>query len=126
MYRAPERRKHKRFMVDEGALAILKPHPIRMGRVLDISTDGLGVEYFNDHEWPGGYATISVLTSSHQSRLEDIPVRAVEDNDVLDPAALGELEKRCRCMQFCNLTPEQRRQIDEFVREHAVAMERTG
>lgn len=126
MKKSPERRKHKRFLVDEGVLAILKPHPIRMGRVVDISIDGLGVEYFNDKAWPGELSTISVLTSSPFSRLEDIPIRTVDDNDILDPASLGEIEKRCRSMQFCNLTPEQRRQIDEFVREHAAVVGPSG
>lgn len=116
MARSSDRRRFKRFSVDDGALAILKPDPIRMGRVVDISTDGLGIEYFNESEWPEKQSTVSVRTHSNPSGLEDLPVRTVEDKETAEHLLLEKSEKRCCSMQFCQLTDKQQLQLDEFIR----------
>lgn len=115
MERSSDRRRFKRFFVDNGALAVLKLDPIRLGRVVDISTDGLGIEYFNEEAWPEKRFTLSVLTQADASGLEDLPVRTVEDKVASENFVLEKFEKRCCCMQFCQLNAEQRSQVEAFI-----------
>ncbi len=115
-----DRRKHQRFSVEDGALAVLKPFPIKLGRILDISKGGLEIRYFEDEEWPNSFSAISIMMATEKVCLDDIPIRTIEDDEI-DVAYIGSIEKRRRTMQFGELTDEQQQQLELFIRNHTNA-----
>lgn len=115
-----DRRKYQRFAVKGGALAVLKPFPIKLGRILDISKGGLEIRYFEDEEWPDNFSAISILMASEQICLNDIPIKTIKDFEV-DGVYTCSIEKRRRTMQFGQLTDEQREHLEIFIRKYTNA-----
>ena len=47
-----ERRKEKRFFVQDGAFAVASPFSLLLGQIIDISTEGLSFHYIAFREYP--------------------------------------------------------------------------
>lgn len=71
-----ERRKHKRFHVQDGAFAVLRPHYAELlGQIIDISRGGVSFRYIASEELSNGSFKLDILlgntilaTSKSESR----------------------------------------------------------
>lgn len=115
-----ERRKYQRFAVSDGALAILKPFPIKLGRVMDISKGGIEIRYFDDKAWSNDFSEIAIMMSGGNVRLENLPVKTIADTEMVDDFS-SSIEKRKRCMQFGQLSDEQKNLLEKFIEKFGSA-----
>ncbi len=102
-------------------MAVLKPFPIKLGRILDISKGGLEIRYFQDEEWPDTFSAISILMASEQICLNDIPIKTIDDLEV-DGLVANPIENRRRIMQFGDMTAEQQEYLERFIQKYTAQL----
>ncbi len=114
-----ERRKHKRFSVSKGAFVALRPSDNGMGRLIDISMAGLTFDYITMQP-PSVKATeLDIFLTNSAFRLFEIPCQSVWDLNTYDIPSTPLHKRRCG-VEFGDLTPDQRLQIEHFIKNHTV------
>jgi hypothetical protein len=112
-----ERRKHKRFRVQEGAFVILKPSDTGAGRLVNISMGGLMFEYVATRE-PSVEATeLELFVTDSVFRLYGVPCKSVWDIPVYLHPTMS-LQKRQSGVQFGELSAHQKSQLEFFIQNH--------
>ena len=87
-----ERRKHKRFRVKPGAVAVLPPrwpYSTPVGDILDISTSGLALRYVTDEVRSGIPSDLTIVCASPGFYLRRVPVKAVSDFEIANQDVLA-------------------------------------
>ena len=116
-----ERRKHKRFQVENGAFALFKPHwhhSTMSGRIIDISRDGLAFHYVTSEGGSNGSFELGILFAYHGFHCKKIPVKTISDFKLADETLVSSIETRQRRVQFGELTEDQISQLDSFIQNH--------
>jgi hypothetical protein len=118
-----DRRKAKRFKVQEGALAALRPYlashnPI--GTIIDVSERGLSFSYVATGQRANELSALDVCCKNDGFYLGKIPFKTVSDFEVREPDALGSVGLRRRGVKFGNLTKKQTSQLRDFIHRYAV------
>ena len=116
-----ERRKHKRFQVEPGVVALLTPrwpHPTMVGDVLDISSNGLALRYIAD-EAPSDRLSseLTLVSPEHSFRLAKLPIRAVSDFEIAKVPFSFAAPRRLG-LQFGELTQDQTSQLEYLIMSH--------
>ena len=112
-----EPRKHKRFRVQEGGYVIFKPYTV--GRLIDISMDGLAFDYVNIKEPSKIESELDITMTKHASSLRNVPCKILSDFEVkCDPSNPLRI-RRCR-VQFRDLTQHQISKLEDFIHNHTV------
>jgi len=70
-----ERRKHKRFRIQDGVLAVLGPNSNKMGQIVDISQGGLAFYHKDDGKVTNGGSELSILFDGSQSNINYGPLK---------------------------------------------------
>lgn len=113
-----EKREHPRFQVSNEALAILKPHPIKLGQIINISEGGLAFQYLGDEKINASYVELDIFVSKSGRQFNAFPFKKVRDFQIS-----SDYEKttpiRQLCIQFKDLTSEQKSQLKDFISEYA-------
>ena len=112
-----ERRKLRRFQVQTGAFVILRPSDTGVGRLIDISTDGLTLEYITTREPKVQPTILEIFVADSPFRLYEIPCRTITDL-VTGETDDGSVSKRRRGIKFGKLTPSQLAQLEYFISHH--------
>ena len=120
-----ERRKHKRFKAPKGLFAVLKPGYTKVGSVLDISTRGLAFRYVDREEPPNG-TDIDIFMIGHGFCLGRAPVKSVSDVEVVRGMPDHSITIRRCGVEFGELTPDQKSELQSFVQNHALGEETRG
>jgi hypothetical protein len=114
-----ERRQCKRFQVEDGAYIILKPFDGRVGRILDISIDGLTFDYVSGEQPSNMPNELDITMANGTCRLRNVPCKIISDFETeyvhLVPLSI----RRCG-VQFGDLTPDQISQLEYFIHNHTV------
>ena len=119
-----DRRKAKRFKVQEGALAALRPYlachnPI--GTIIDVSERGLSFSYVaTDQRENDELSELDVCCKNDGFYLGKVPFKTVSDIEVREPDALGSVELRRRGVKFGDLTQKQTSQLRDFIQKYTV------
>lgn len=114
-----ERRKHKRFRVQEGAFVILKPSDTGAGRLVNISLSGLMFEYVSTKE-PSVEATeLELFVTDSVFRLYGVPCKKVWDLPIYKHPTMP-LQKRQSGVEFGELLPHQKSQLEDFIEKHTL------
>jgi hypothetical protein len=112
-----ERRKHERFLVQEGAFVILTPSDTGAGKLINISMGGLMFEYVATKE-PSVKATeLELFVTDSVFRLHGVPCKSVWDLPVYKHPTIP-LQKRQSGVQFGELSPHHRSQLEFFIQNH--------
>jgi hypothetical protein len=109
-----ERRKLKRQKVKNAAYVILKPSDTGVGRLIDISMDGLTLDYITSRKPEIQPTKLEIFVNNSPLRLYEIPCKTVTDEAIFE-ALDGSLSKRRRGIQFGKLTPSQLAQLEFFI-----------
>jgi len=115
-----ERRKLKRFQVQIGAFVILRPSDTGVGRLIDISTDGLTLEYISTQEPKIQPTRLEIFVADSPFRLYEVPCETITDL-VTNETDEGSLSKRRRGIKFGKLSPSQSAQLEYFILHHTQA-----
>jgi len=74
-----ERREHKRFLVQEGAYALLKNNSSKLGLIKNISRGGLAFSYIADGEQMHESFKVDIFMSNIGYCLRDVPSKKISD-----------------------------------------------
>ena len=110
-----ERRKHKRFRVQNGSFAALCSQFSILGQIIDISTGGLSFRYVASAERSKESSHLSILLTDGSFRFDNIPFEAVWDTPMPREFSFGAITLRQCGVQFGELTHGQKLDLQYFI-----------
>jgi hypothetical protein len=112
-----EKRRYARYIIKGRAVAILSPNNFIPYQILDISRNGLAFSYGSEC-WNDEVLELELLEGEKNFCLDKIPIRIISD------CALDESSKDLRrCgVQFGELSPGQKAQLDYFIQKYTVGI----
>jgi len=113
-----ERREHKRFLVQEGAYALLKNNSSKLGQIKNISRGGLAFSYIVDEEQMHDSFKVDIFISNLGYCLKDIPSKKISDFHVDNKLPFSTFSIRQVGIQFNELNHSQLSQLDNLMRDH--------
>jgi hypothetical protein len=112
-----DRRKRRRLCVPDGAFVILSPSDAGVGRIIDISIDGLSFDYVTNQEPSGEPTELEIFVTGSAFRLYKIPCKTITDLKTFEiPQMLS--HRRRSGVQFGKLTRSQKSQIEYFMQKY--------
>ncbi len=118
-----ERRKHKRFQVQPGRVAVLTPrwpHSTIVGDILDISRHGLALRYVADEAPSNRSSDLTIVSAKPSFHLRKLPFKTVSDFEIAK-VPFSSMAPRRLGLQFGDLTQEQASRLEYFITAHTAA-----
>jgi len=115
-----ERRRFKRFRVQEGAFAALRPHFTKLGQIIDTGEGGLAFRYVAIEQLSEEGSELDIVFAGSAVYLQKLPVRVISDVPMPKESPFGAFVTRRLSVQFGKLSPRQRSQLDLFLCEHTL------
>ena len=115
-----EKRRHQRFIAQDGAFAVVKCQVSKVGQILDISMGGLALHYIANGTPSNSSYTLDILLSGNGFYLERIPFETITDIEIPNQFPFTSLIMRRQGVKFLELSPQQALMLEEFIREHTV------
>lgn len=112
-----ERRKHKRYQVENGTLVLLGWYYESVGRMIDISEGGLAFRY-TPHGEVQDESDLTIVLSEANFYLDEVPVKTISDFELAEGISATTITPRRRGVQFMNPTGTQRAQIEFFINNY--------
>jgi hypothetical protein len=113
-----ERRKNKRFVVQEGVYALLKNNSSKLGIVKNISRGGRAFNYIVNGEGMHESFKVDIFISGRGFFLKDIPAKKISDFHIHNKLPFSTFAIRKVSLQFNELNQSQLSQLDNFMRDH--------
>ena len=113
-----ERRAHKRFLVKEGAYALLKNNSSKLGQIKNISKGGLAFSYIVNGEQMHESFKVDIFISNIGYCLKDIPSKKISGSHINNKFPFSTFAIRKVGIQFNELNQSQLSQLDNFMRDH--------
>jgi len=109
-----ERRHNPRFRVCGDAIVVLKSHPATMGKLIDISMEGLSFRYIHNRERLDQTSVLDIYQSKDGFYLGRAEFNAVSNAKITDFV-------RRFSVQFRGLSRRQRSRLEEFIEDFSIA-----
>lgn len=109
-----ERRRHPRYHLKAGAYVVNAARP---GLITDISFEGLSWRYVARKKWTESSPTLDILIEEDGTSVVGLPYRIISDCEARHDCPDRSLAVRRRSVQFGELTPGQRAQLEELIRQ---------
>lgn len=113
-----EQRKHRRFQVKDGTYAVLKYKPAVMGEIMNMSKDGLAVQYSNTEQQLSESFEVDIFRTDNSFYIEKLHVKTISDFQIEEAFALGAKNIRQRGVKFEGLNPIQLFQLYYFLQNY--------
>lgn len=113
-----ERRKYRRFPVQEGTLAVLRPSPSRLCQIENISMGGMMVRYIQVEQSQHDFSNLTLLKSGGHSIIEELPFAIIGDAEVDRPLPFSTLPLRRSHIRFGEMNEEQQQELEEFIKSY--------
>ncbi len=116
-----ERRRHKRFKVEDGGVALLTPPGPRstiVGHIIDISMTGLSFRYVADDVRLGPSCALTIALAEHEFYLRNLPIETVSDFEIAR-VPFGSMSPRRHSLRFGELSEEQTSHLEHFITEYS-------
>ncbi len=113
-----DRREHPRYRVSNEALAILKPHPIKLGQIINISEGGLAFQYLGENKIDCKYVELDIFVSKNGKQFNAFPFSKVRDFQISSRYEES-TPIRQLCVKFDVLSIEQQSLLKNFISEFA-------
>jgi hypothetical protein len=113
-----ERRKYKRFRVPKNAYVLLRPNGTEVGKIIDISPEGLSFDYAGSEQLSSELSELDILITDNGFRLNNLPYKAVSSIETYE-SPLGSVSKKRCGVQFGGLTQSQISQLKHFIERYA-------
>jgi hypothetical protein len=141
-----DRRAHKRFQVNKGAFALIRPvsatqirvadrsmaeiacavyrsKPTKFGRINNISMDGLLFDYIAGRERPGRSLVMDILLADRGFYLPNLTFKTISDVKVAADFSIDPIKMRQHRVRFERLTPDQIRKMQHFIQHYCRCVE---
>jgi hypothetical protein len=112
-----ERRKHKRFQVQNGAFVILTPPDTKVGRIMDISMGGLAFHYVGRADPSNKSTKLSIFSGDCSFYLYKVPCETILDSRAYVSHSAPISIRRCS-VQFGELTHNQVSRLEHFIQDY--------
>ena len=112
-----ERRKDKRFRVQNGAFVLLRPSDTGVGQIRDISMGGLRFDYVTDKESSIEGTELDIFVTNSSFRSYKIPCQTVWHRTIYESSLTSVSKKECG-VQFGDLTDRQVSWLEHFIQKH--------
>lgn len=113
-----ERRKHKRFRVQEGVYALLKNNSSKLGQIKNISRGGLAFSYIFDGEQMHEPFKVDIFISKIGYCLKDVPSKKISDLHIENKLPFSTFSIRQARIQFNELNHSQLSQLDNLMQNY--------
>jgi hypothetical protein len=104
----------------EIAFAVIKSKPIKMGRIINISTDGLAFHYIDRKRGSNSLFKMDILLASDAFYLDRILFKPVFDFEITSEIPLNSFSIRKCGVKFGEMNQRQRSQLEYFICNHTV------
>lgn len=114
-----DRRKTKRYQIEEGAFAKLTPHCNRLGQIIDVSLGGLAFTYIDSgEELADQQYELEIFLADLSFSLVKLKVKSIADFEAPEFMPFRSVRMRIHCVQFKDLNCEQIFELDNFIRNY--------
>lgn len=114
-----ERRRHPRFLVKEGTLAI---NDQIVGPVINISLGGMAFEYYDNDMQDAPDMDMGIFFSETGFLLTNLTSEAVYEETVDSSVSFLPLIRKRTSIKFVDLTPTQRQKLLRFIDNHTCGL----
>jgi hypothetical protein len=114
-----ERRKHRRFQIQHGAFVILKSYDNKVGRIADISPDGLSFIYHTSGEGSVMATQLDIFVAGSPVQMYMIPCRTISDAEIDSDIHRSMITRRCG-VQFGTLRQDQIFQLNYLMQHNTI------
>ena len=115
-----ERRKLKRFQVQEGAFAVVRPELTRLGQIINISYEGLAFQYPVTSHQENGASGIDIFLTGDGFCLENMSFEMISDRRATRKSSKVFLPLRRCSVRFKDLTDTQIARLEYFIQNHTI------
>jgi len=115
-----ERRKYKRFRVQDGAFVMFGPHSAKVGQIIDMSMGGLAFGYISSEEQSNRSFELDVFLTDHSFYLEKVPVKTISNLKIANESPSVSTTTRRHGVQFEDLTHNQISELRYFLWNHTM------
>lgn len=128
-----ERRRHNRAKIKgEAFVEFYKPRLFKLGKprivfsaaIIDISGGGLAFEYNGRHMLFPDFYQLSISTTADKIKIGEVPFKVASDFSI-SRLSNSKFIRRCG-VQFGELTPNKKFQLDAFIKNHTIVDTRSG
>jgi PilZ domain len=116
-----ERREKERFRPKKRTFVVFKPQFLKLGKVLDISVDGLCFQYLAKEDQVGDAPAIEadIFMSDNGYYLPDISCKLIWDTEAKEKMTfpIGFQNRRCG-LRFVQLNKEQQNKLEHYLQVH--------
>lgn len=115
-----ERRKHKRFKVQDGTFAVLMPHFYNWGQIIDISRNGLAFRYTGNALSQNLSSQLGISKANIGFYLGGVPFKSISDFEIANKVANSFTTIRRCGVEFGELALNQISQLEYFIPNHTI------
>ena len=115
-----ERRKHKRYRVQEGVYALLKNNSSKLGQIKNISRGGLAFSYIVDGDQMLEPFKVDIFISNVGYCLKDVPSKKISDLHIDNKLPFSTFSIRQARIQFNELNHSQLSQLDNLMQDYTI------
>ena len=115
-----KQQKHQGIQINDGASAVLSYKPTKMGRIINMSRDGLAVRYTSMGAQLSETSELDIFIIDSHFYIGKMQVRTTSDFELTDKHPFGSKKIRQRCFQFRELKPCQLFQLDYFLENYTI------
>ena len=116
-----ERRKFTRFRVQDDAFAALRGALTKVGKIYDISLNGLAFRYLSEKISDETFTRVDIFLTSNGFHLSDIPCSVIYDVKA-STFGLNEISPYRCGLKFGRLNEEQQNKLDLFLNNHTTGV----
>ena len=113
-----ERRKYKRFGVQDGSLVVYGLHSDKVGQIIDMSMGGLAFSDTSSGDQSNGSFELDILLTDHGFYLEKVPVQTVSNLKIANEPSTVSTTTRRHGVQFKDLAQNQTSKLEYFLQKH--------
>lgn len=113
-----EQRAYRRYIAKGRAMAVVPPNFVMPYPIINISINGLAFGYTGQGDWPKDIVELDIYNDQGFS-LNKVPGIIISDCSAGDGASL---KRRC-CVEFGDLSPEQKERLAYFIDNHTIGLE---
>ena len=115
-----ERRKRKRFQVQNGAFAVVRPEFTRLGQIVNISHEGLAFQYAVTSTQENRASELDIFLAGDGFYLEKMSFETVSDRRATRKSSKGFLPLRRCSVRFKDITGTQIARLEYFIQNHTI------
>jgi hypothetical protein len=103
----------------EIACDVFKSKPIKLGRINSISMGGLVFRYIGSQAQSDEPQVLDILSADCGFYLGNVSFKTMSDIEIAEDVPTNSVKMRQLRVQFKKLTPNQKIQLDNFIRNHS-------